>query len=118
MANRADGHAANGMWFERQRCRLVGISEQSAITRQMDRQREHRPLEVTGRQRPQPGGDAGGQVVVSEVVKMVIDGGDSSALCAAERDRSWYVAHKVDCDERREKSPPVHLARMQGNSCR
>src|SRR6266849_10732146 len=112
MANRADAHVANGMWFERQRHRLVGISEQPAITRQMNRQREHRPLKVAGRQRPQSGRDAGGQVVVCEVVKMVIDGGDSSARCAAKRNRSWYVAHKVDGDERREKLCPVRLARM------
>src|SRR5690349_2315666 len=84
----------------------------------MDREREHRPLETAASQRPQSDGDAGGQVVVAEVVKMVIDGSDSSARSAAKRNRSWYVADKVDGDERRKKSPPVHLARMQNHDCR
>ena len=66
------------MRLERERRRLETVAEDPAVARQVERYREHRPLQPAADERPQRGHRGGGQEVVRDVVEVVIDRRDAA----------------------------------------
>ena len=68
---------ARRLGLEGQRGGLVGVAKQAAIAQKMQRQRQHRPLDLAERGPPQAQHDRDGDEAVGEVVQVVIDRRDA-----------------------------------------
>ena len=90
--------------------RFQGVAEDTAIDRQVNRHREHGPLEAADGVRPEGNPGPGHQVGVGDVVGVVEPARDLPGLRAPEHERSRQIADDVDDPEGRRGPPPVDLA--------
>ena len=95
--------------LERELDRFQGVAEDTAIDREVNRHREHGPLEAADGVGPEGDPGPGDQVGVGDVVGVVEPARDLPVFRAPEDERSREIADDIDDPEACRGPPPVDL---------